>query len=655
MKQTFTLFLVLVLLLAAACAFAEPTLILSETSLTLAKGKTAKLSYEAKDLPEGEKIKVTWSTQDKKTATVTNGIITGAGTGDTTVTAATTLADGTELSAACAVHVYLPVASLSLGGQTMTLNAGQSETLTLTAKPEGAEYSGATFESSDSSVLTVDETGTVNALTPGTATVTATSMEPVTNTAKPKTAKIKVTVNRGSEAVAFSSPFVTVGKGKNITLKPAVLPEDATNKKVTFSSSDTGIASVTSSGQVTGKSSGQCVVTATAADGSGASASCIINVVTAITALSPESKTITVNTGIPSEPLGLKFTPSDATCQRVTWESSDPETADVDDNGVVLGKKPGKVTITATSLEDTSKPKSASFTITVNRPAAGFVLSVGKTVPKGGMITPEAIFQPADTTVTKLSWTSSNPKIADVTPKGQIRGVGVGKCTLTATTTDGTNLSQTCEIEVIQGVTALKPNTTGRVYVYKGQDRKVSVTASPSDATNKKVSWESSDSSIAYVDNDGVITGRREGTCTITATTEDGTKKTAKFNISVEPACPVTIENITVYSYYYGDYNALFVKPYNHSKYRTVKTFVFDFEVYSSSGRITYDGRAEWSGNGYKSFGPQKYGNCGNWHWYGITGLTSASKINFTAISVTFTDGETYTIPYDDRVTTTFR
>jgi len=247
---------------------------LSKTSASIAKGNstTIKVTLE----PENATNKtVNWTTSNSSRATVSPTQTTTSGssvtvkassssTGSVTITATT--ADGTNLSATCSVSVYTPtvsVTSISVSPSTLTLNVGSTGTLSATISPSNATTKTYKWSSETPSVATVDSNGKVTAVAPGTATIKATS------TSGSKTDTCIVTVNPiAVTGVTLSASSVTLDIGATKTLTATVKPDNATNKNVTWSSSNTSVATVSSTGKITAKAIGQSTITVTTKDGS---------------------------------------------------------------------------------------------------------------------------------------------------------------------------------------------------------------------------------------------------------------------------------------------------------------------------------------------------------------------------------------------------
>ena len=242
-------------------------------SLTLEEGGTATLTATITPSNATDQ-NVTWSSDNESVATVDqNGRVTAVAQGGATITAAV---DGK--SAKCSVTVNaaapVPVTSVSLDKTSLGLTEGDTETLTATVEPSDATNKNVTWSTSDASIATVTD-GVVTAVAPGTATITVTTED------GNKTATCAVTVTAATvpvTGVTLNKTSTSLYVGDTETLTPTITPDNATNKNVTWSSDDTSVATVDASGLVTAVARGTAVITATAADGSGASASCTVTV-----------------------------------------------------------------------------------------------------------------------------------------------------------------------------------------------------------------------------------------------------------------------------------------------------------------------------------------------------------------------------------------
>lgn len=247
------------------------TVSLSETTLTLVEGETKILTAEIAPA-NAEDQSVTWSTNDKSVVTVEDGTVTAIKAGEATVTA--TANDKGGAKAECKVTVTaakVAVTGVSLNHTSLTVAAGGNAKLTATVAPTNATNKSVTWSSSDEAIATVDSEGNVTVKSAGTATITVTTKD------RGKTATCTVTVGIPVTKVSLKLTFLTLTKGKSAKLTAKVAPANATNKNVTWSSSDGAIATVDSEGNVTANAAGTATITVTTEDGNKA-AECKVTV-----------------------------------------------------------------------------------------------------------------------------------------------------------------------------------------------------------------------------------------------------------------------------------------------------------------------------------------------------------------------------------------
>ena len=261
--------------------------------------------------------------------------------------------DGTKVTIG-EVEIIEPT-TIKLDQDKVTLGVGETATLKATIEPEEATNKNVTWSSSDDTTVTVED-GVVTGKKVGTATITAETSNGLKATAEVIVKEIAVT------KVTLSETTATMTIGGELELTATIEPKNATDQRLTWSSSDTGVATVDSNGKVTAKAAGPATITATAA--SGITAACEITVsdeVIEVTAVSLDKTEATIKVG-KSLQLTATIEPSGATDQKLEWTSSDSDIAIVTD-GRVTGVAPGEVTITV----KTTNGKTATCTITVEK------------------------------------------------------------------------------------------------------------------------------------------------------------------------------------------------------------------------------------------------------------------------------------------------
>ncbi|MCI6318800.1 MAG: Ig-like domain-containing protein [Rikenellaceae bacterium] len=306
---------------------------------------------------------------------------------------------------------------------------GETVTLSATVNPSNATYKTVTWSSSDASIATVED-GKVTAIKIGTATITAKAGD--------KTATCSITVVATPvTSVTLNKTSASLKVGETVTLSATVNPSDATDKTVTWTTSDATVATV-SNGVVTAKKLGTATITAKAGD---KTAICTITVIpTPVTSVTLNKTSASLKVG-ETVTLSATVNPSDATDKTVTWTTSDATVATVS-NGVVTAKKLGTATITAKAGE-----KTATCSITViPTPVTSVTLSkTSASLKVGETVTLSATVNPSDATDKTVTWTSSDATVASVS-NGVVTAKKMGTVTITAQAGDK---SANCTVKVL--------------------------------------------------------------------------------------------------------------------------------------------------------------------------------------------------------------
>ena len=481
-------------------------------SITLEKG--AEKTLTATVDPENSTDKVVWSSSDNTVATVDeNGKVTAKAVGEATITATAGTATAT-----CKVTVVISATGVTLNKTAITLEKGTAETLTATVAPENSTDK-VVWSSSAPTIAEVDQNGKVTAVGGGKATITA--------TAGKVSASCEVTVTVPVASITLNENTLELKKGATAVLTATVEPSDADDKTVVWKSLNQDVATVDQNGKVTAVASGTAKITATAG---GKTAECTVTVTNPATKI--EIDDVTLLTGSEKE-IVIKTTPTDADdIGTVTYTSADETVAKVV-NGKVQGLKAGTTTITATAGTLT-----AEFNVTVTdeeKPATSITLDkTTLSVEKGKTDVLTATVLPADTT-DKVVWSSSNEAVATV-ENGTVTAKGKGTAVITA---KAGGKSATCTVTVtvpVESVTLDEEN----ISLEKGGSAVLTATVNPSDATDKTVTWESNDITVATVDENGKVTAEGKGTALITAKA-GGKSATCTVTVTV-PVESVTLD-----------------------------------------------------------------------------------------------------------------
>lgn len=225
------------------------------------------------------------------------------------------------------------------------------------------------------------------------------------------------------------------------------------------------------------------------------------------------------------------------------FTSSDPETAEVDNEGNIIAKKPGSVEITVSNTYTGITQKAY---LQIIQPVTGFYIrntSIDLYVTDTGMRV-EPVFYPANASNTTVRWYSKDPNIAEVDQTGHLKPKDTGLVEIVGTTADG-GFTAKCFVNVInekikvETVSILNKEST----ILAGESRRLIATILPANARNKLIEWESSDSNVATVTKTGVLTGVNAGTTTISAVSSDGVIDTFEVTVSGYTKTPITSSN----------------------------------------------------------------------------------------------------------------
>lgn len=410
--------------------------------------------------------------------------------------------------------------------------------LKYTITPEDADNKEVVWTSSDPQVARVDNYGSVLALKDGVATITVTTKDgDFTDTCE-------VTVGNGGvpETVKVTEVDITnnslfLNAGETTQLSVVVKPDNATNKKVEYSTTNANVATVDANGLVKAVGEGRAYIYAKSADGP--SDSVYVYVRKSVTPQPPKEVKVT-NVSVDRRYLTLEegenytltatVSPADATNKTINYSSSDSRVATVDANGNITAVKAGYAYIYAKSVDgpyaysyvtvkakETPQPPAEVKVTNITLDTRYLRLDAGKKYELNYTVYP---YNATDKT---LTWTSSNEDVATV-ENGVITAIGRGSAYITATSTNG--VQTTCYVDVYGEAKPVK--VTGIYFSDRqlglkvGETKAASVLFTPNNATNKSVTYSSLNSSIARVDENGNITGVRPGTVYIYARSVDG-------------------------------------------------------------------------------------------------------------------------------------
>ncbi len=285
-------------------------------------------------------------------------------------------------------------------------------------------------------------------------------------------------------SISLDKEALELQVGESYTLAATIYPTNASNPQIAWASDNTDVATVDANGKVTAISEGNATIIAVSADG-GKIASCYLTVIPdyiAVEELLLDKQQLLLQVG-ESYALQAGLNPFNATIKEVSWATDNP----------------------------------AVQSVSLNQSSVSF--------DKGKSIQLEATVLPTNATNKAVSWASSNPAVVSVDSNGLVTGVGVGTAAVAVTTVDG-NKTASCSVTVEEPFIAVESVSLNKssTELFKGETETLAATIFPANATNHQLGWVSSNTSVATVDSNGLVTAINPGTATISTVTADGGK-----------------------------------------------------------------------------------------------------------------------------------
>ena len=480
----------------------------------------------------------------------------------------------------------VPVSSVVLDKTSALLKVGEGITLSVTVGPENATDKTVTWESSDTSVATVED-GIVKTFAKGTAKITARSNNG-------KTATCTVTVGVPADKVVFTPPkFTSIAIEQNMALKATAVCSDGTKpysasvEYEVVEGKDKAI--INSAGRLTGVAYGDVVVRATAVFGTEtAYADVAVRICIPATKVSLNKTSAAMALGEGELQLEAVMSPS-ANTDVITWSVDKPEIATVDENGLVTAHAFGKAKITAKS----GSGKSATCTVTVGNAADAVEVStlkstslaVGKYISLKAKAYRTDGEKPVSTNV--VYEIVDGKDFATVDAKGKLVGVKVGDVTVRVRAEAGTEEAyKDIVITVCIPATKITLDKTKASIALGEGDLQLYAIVTPSDNTDK-ITWISANEEIATVDENGLVTAHSTGKVKITAKAESG--KSASCTVTVGLAADaVEYSSLKATSLAVGKYITLKAKAYREDGEKPVSANVV-YEIVDGEEFATID------------------------------------------------------------------
>ncbi len=422
-------------------------------------------------------------------------------------------------------YFKIPVESVEINGGDIIVNMGEEPpVINVTVRPDDATIKDIIYESDNENVVKVDEKGKITAIGEGTATITVYSKDDHT-----KSDTITITVKNPVTDIETDRNIITLNKSDTDKINVSVKPDNATNKLLDFSSDNEDVVTVDNLGNIVAVGEGTATITVKSKDNPAITETVVITVKIPVTEITAADD-FTVNLG-DTKNVEAK-TNNDATNKELIYESSNPDVVKVDSEGNIVAVGEGSSTITITSKDNPEITE--TVTVTVKIPAEDIIIE--KTDYKlniGETENISAVIKPDNTTNKGLTYESNNKNIVIVDSDGKITAVGEGTTTITITSEDNPSVTRDVTVTVtipVDDVIIAEDNLELEI----GDTETLTTIITPENATNKDVSYKSSDESIVIVDENGKITAIGEGVAKITVTLNDDSSKTDVVTVSVK-------------------------------------------------------------------------------------------------------------------------
>lgn len=458
-------------------------------------------------------------------------------------------ADGSNTNTTCYLGTndqttgdIIPATGVGLDKTSISLSVGQSVMLKASIEPENATNQYLRWTSSRPIVAKVDKTtGKVTALQSGKTTITV-------YTHNNKKAECIVNVSESNYHISETELTFDLSEGAEQSKILSVYEGDTPASSVTWSSDNETVVTVTKkedgSGTVTPVGVGTAQIKAVLSDKT--ELSCLVTVTAFVIDISLNKSVLNLRIN-QTEKLIATITPENAVDQTITWNSSNPEVASIDNAGNVTALTLGTTVITVT----TSNKRAAECSVTVSNyeiSQSELIFQLGEGNPKTAVLS----IKSDDTLVKDVIWSSDNEAVATVVKNedgsAEVTAVSAGTAKIAAKMPDGTILY--CAVSVMADSTTPEYPVTNIILdktsllLFEGQSEQLTAKVLPENATDKSITWSSSDSSIVTVNHTGKVTAVSSGETVVTATTSNHITASCTVRVILKTPELVALTNV---------------------------------------------------------------------------------------------------------------
>lgn len=335
------------------------------------------------------------------------------------------------------------------------------------------------------------------------------------------------------ESIVFDENEIYLEPSNTKLMGVEITPND-TGRKLSWSSSDEQVAMVDENGLITAVGEGDADIILSAGEFSNSLKVHVVDDLINIEDVSLDRNILNLNRG-EEYTLTAALEPANATDKRLIWTSTNEKIATVDDNGCVTAVSDGSATITVTTKDNNCIDECV---VNVKTPVTDVKLSSSNlNLNVGKVFTLTAEIQPSNATNKELIWKSSSEDVATVVD-GIVTAKSAGNTVITVISEDGGIFDQ-CDVTVTVPVDGISLNKTMET-LSLGSSVELIATINPSNASNQKILWSTSNDKVVTVEN-GIVKAIGTGFATVTAMTEDGEKK-----VVCQITVPVSVTGVTV-------------------------------------------------------------------------------------------------------------
>lgn len=465
------------------------------------------LQLEAEIFPDAAKEQeVVWTSSDKTIATVDNGTVVFKKAGIVTITV--TSKEDATISASCKVTITKEVTGISLDNTSLSMFVGETYRLQCVITPADAHELAVEWSSTNNSVASVDSNGLVSAKGIGSAIIIVRTKD------GGFTATCMVEVGKTATAVRLDVSDLVMRVGEDYYLTATVTPKDATDATLTYTTSNSSVVTVSKSGKVTAKKTGHAIITVRTRSGS--LAMCTVTVLDNVSGIKLGTSNLDIYVADKFQ-LTYTISPDNVYDSSVSWYSFNPSVASVDSKGVVTGKSAGQTVIYVTTTDGAYY---ATCSVTVEQKVESIKMDVEKlTMNKGDYYYLEPIFTPKDTTETDVKYYIFDGSIITISKNGKVTAKKAGTTLVSATAENGSIFYFT--VEVLEAVTGVQMSSSSEI-IHIGDTLQLKAQVVPASATEQGMKWTSTDTSVATVDQTGLVSGIAGGVAVVICETADG-------------------------------------------------------------------------------------------------------------------------------------